>query len=136
MKVKIGKQEAAYNDVKRYKQENNCSLKDALIAVANKNKTTVTSVQAAYYNHARRNGEVVRRPKASSTTAAPPKKTKTTKIKKVKQAKQQSPGFDANLDVNVVRASLESAMRAIDYLESENRLNRSIIAGLRDALNA
>lgn len=133
MKVKIGKQEAAYNDVKRYKQENNCSLKDALIAVADKNKTTVTSVQAAYYNHARRNGEVVRRPKASSTTAAPPKKTKTTKIKKVKQ---QSPGFDANLDVNVVRASLESAMRAIDYLESENRLNRSIIAGLRDALNA
>lgn len=133
MKVKIGKQEAAYNDVKRYKQENNCSLKDALIAVANKNKTTVTSVQAAYYNHARRNGEVVRRPKSSSTTAAPPKKTKTTKIKKVKQ---QSPGLDANLDVNVVRASLESAMRAIDYLESENRLNRSIIAGLRDALNA
>lgn len=130
MKAQIGKQEAAYRAVKEYRQENpEASLKEAIGFVAKKTKSTNGSVHAAYYTHARRNGDALahRTPRAS-TTAAPPKK-KTTKVKKTKQASS------ASLDLNILRVSLNNALNAIDALESENNKNKKIIRDLRQTLS-
>lgn len=128
MKAKIGKQEAAYNAVKKHRQENpDVTLKQAMVVVAKKTKSTNASVQAAYYTHARRNGDAlaVRAPRNVATKTAPPKKTTT------KKTKQTS----ANVDLNVVRVSLAKAMDAIQILEDENKKNREIINDLRHALS-
>jgi hypothetical protein len=128
MKAKIGKQEAAYNAVKKHRQENpDATLKQAMIVVAKKTKSTNASVQAAYYTHARRNGDAIaaRAPRNTATKVAPPKKTTT------KKTKQTS----ANVDLNVVRVSLAKAMDVIQVLEDENNKNREIINDLRHALS-
>ena len=129
MKAKIGKQEAAYNAVKNYRQENpDATLKQAVTIVSNKTKSTTGSVQAAYYTHAHRNGDVVaeRALRNATTKVAPPKKAATTKNMKQTSAK---------VDLNVIRVSLVNAFDAIQIMEDENNKNLEIINGLRRALN-
>lgn len=131
MKAKIGKQQAAYNAVKNYRQGNpDATLNQAMVVVSKKTKSTTASVRAAYYTHAHRNGDVVagRTLRNAVTKVAPPKK-KTLTTKKTKQA-------SANVDLNVVRISLAKAMDAIQILEDENNKNLEIINGLRHVLNA
>lgn len=134
MKAKIGKQQAAYNAVKRYRDEHpEANLKDAIAAVAKKTRSTTGSVHAAYYTHARRNGDALkaRTPRATATKTAPPKKPVTTKIKKTKQQNASH-----RLDLNVLRVSLSDAIKTIDALEAENKKNREIIDTFRTLVNA
>lgn len=129
MKVKIGKQEAAYQAVKKHRESNpEVSLKDAIAAVASQSKSTTHSVQAAYYTHARRNGDALAPRRKATATKTAPKKVKTTTKKKIKQS-------NGSMDLNLVRTSLMNALDTIKRLEDQNAKNERIITEFRRALS-
>lgn len=129
MKAQIGKQQAAYEAVKQYRSENaEATLKDAIIFVAKATKSTPDSVQAAYYTHARRNGDVLAPRRKATATKTAPKKVKTTTKKKIKQS-------SGSMDLNLVRSSLMNALDTIKRLEDQNKKNERIITEFRRALS-
>lgn len=115
--MKVGKQERDYLAVKKYLEDNpGTTTRAAINEVAKAHKKSASTVQVGYYKMLRR---------AKGAVAAPPKKktgTKTTTKPK------------SNLDLNVIRASLQSALQTIDLLEQQNKKNEEIVTNLRKAL--
>ena len=112
--MKTSRQQADFDAVSKHLERHpGITKKDAIKAVAKKSGKSEYTVLSNYYRAAK------------GTTAAPPKKPVTTK---------KTTNKPKNLDLNVIRASLQDAMNTIDLLDKQNKKNEEIINGLRKAL--
>lgn len=114
--MKTSRQQADFEAVTKHLEKHpGTTKKDAIKAVAKVSGKSEYTVLSNYYRIAKRAG----------VTAAPPKKPTTTK---------KTTNKPKGLDLNIIRASLQSAMNTIDLLEQQNKKNEEIINGLRKAL--
>lgn len=112
------KQEQDFQAVKDYIAENpGITTRSAIAEIAARHNKSAASVQVGYYKMLRREKGV-----------AAPKKTKSGKPAK------KTVAANGNLNLNLIRASLNDALKTIDALEAENKRNREIVDGLRKAL--
>ena len=116
----MNKQEADYSAVIKFLEDNKgTSLKEAISHTAKAHKKNAGTVQASYYRMHNKN-----KPKAA--VAAPVKKKPVTR-------KTTKPNGD--IDLNVLRSTLNEALRTIDQLEIRNNQNAKIVSDLRTALS-
>jgi hypothetical protein len=109
------KMQADFEAVEAHMREHGTSKTEAIVAVAAESGRSKNTVMASYYRFYRLQ---------KGTTAAPPKKKTTRKIKTTQ-------GSGSDLELNVVRASLNNALKIIDKLEAENEKNQKIVSNLR-----
>lgn len=133
----IGKQLIAYEKVMEFRSKHpNCYLRDAIISAALSLGTTYDAVRAAYYTHAHRNGDPIARRKNSKAQKQSARARNKKLASNIVIEKQEA--VDANLDINIVLASLREArtsldrvMALVDKMEQENKRNKKVIEGLR-----